>query len=170
MFLNILKDHLESKIFLTWSINLWTIRWIRHSTVVKCWKEFLWYFITLETYRFKNPKLLHDFWSAPDSSHSVLDHCSSKYSHCTAAATVLPVLLYIPWTVFLVWNSHKESMRKFSYLLNHNGFKLILKEHSKKVAQKIFYKSCPKKKLPKNVKKTLQKSSPKTDQKVLKIV
>ena len=129
------------KIFLTWSINLWTIRWIRHSTVVNCWKEFLRYFITLETYRFKNPKLLHDFWSAPDSSHSVLDHCSSKYSHCTAAATVLPVLLYIPWTVFLVWNSHKESMRKFSYLLNHNGSKSILKEHSKKITQTIFYKN-----------------------------
>ena len=46
--------------------------------IVKCWKDFLWYFIKLETYRFKNPKLLHDFWSAPDSSHSVLDHCQRE--------------------------------------------------------------------------------------------
>ena len=41
----------------------------------------------------------------------------------------------VPWTVFLVWNSHKESMRKFSYLLNHYGFKSILQEYSKKMSK-----------------------------------
>ena len=55
-------------------------RWI-----LKNRKKIFWYSTTFETYRFENPKLLHDFWSAPDSSHSVLVHCSSKYSHCTAA-------------------------------------------------------------------------------------
>ena len=105
---------------------------------------------------FQDPKIVARFlersWLKSLSAGSLQFKVQPLYRRSHSA--VLPVLLYIPWTVFLVWNSHKESMRKFSYLLNHKGIKSILTtknsyKKSPETSSEISQKSNPQKFTPK---------------------
>ena len=105
---------------------------------------------------FQEPKIVVRFlersWLKSLSAGSLQFKVQPLYRRSHSA--VLPVLLYIPWTVFLVWNSHKESMRKFSYLLNHKGIKSILTtknsyKKSPETSSEISQKSNPQKFTPK---------------------